>query len=154
DLADEITDLLLRVGDASAIHHMGDRAMADLAIGRVLPVQQRIDHRVLEMRATPPGHEGTGIAAPALLFQERSRDRGKATLHVDNRAVLVEHADFDIIFDIFMGHFAILVNYPGPRPELLESSQTATRSLNLNPDAARWRFSYLANKREARVTQD
>jgi hypothetical protein len=37
---------------------MGDGAVADLAIGRVLAMQQRIDHRVLEMRAPPPGDEG------------------------------------------------------------------------------------------------
>ena len=78
---------------------MGDRAMADLAIGRVLAMQERIDHRILEMGAPPPGHEGIGIAAPALRLQERRCDRDQPALHVDDRAVLVEHAGFDVILD-------------------------------------------------------
>src|SRR6202030_4207722 len=39
-----------------------DRAMANLAIGGMLPVQERVDHRVLEMGPTPPRHERIGIA--------------------------------------------------------------------------------------------
>src|ERR1700722_2431604 len=90
--------------EAGAVHDMGDRAVADLAIGRVLAMQQRIDHRVLEMGAPPPGHEGIGIAAPALRLQERGSDGRQPALHVDHRAVLVEHADLYALLDEIVAH--------------------------------------------------
>ncbi len=54
-----------RVGDAAAVHDVGDRAMADLAIGRVPAVAQRVDHRVLEVRAPPPGDEAVRASRPS-----------------------------------------------------------------------------------------
>jgi len=104
DLADQIFHLVPAVFDAGAVHDMGDRAMPDLAIGRVLAMQQRVDHRVLEMGAPPPGDERIGIAAPALGLQERRGNRHKSPLHVDHRAVLVEHADLDGVPDVLLAH--------------------------------------------------
>ena len=104
DLADEVAHLIMRMRDAGTVHHMRDRAVPDLAIGRVPAMQQRIDHRVLEMRAPPPGDEGIGIAAPALRLQEGRGDGDEPALHVHDRAVLVEHADLDAGFDGLGAH--------------------------------------------------
>ncbi|MNC91645.1 hypothetical protein D3C83_79440 [compost metagenome] len=48
------------------------------------------------MRAPPPGDEAARLAFPALLLQERRHRIGKALLHVDDRAVLVEGQDLDL----------------------------------------------------------
>src|ERR1700746_2786559 len=69
--------------------------MADLAIRGMFPVQQRVDHRVLEMGPTPPCYEGIGIALPSLCRQERGCGLGQSGLHVDHGSILVEHADLD-----------------------------------------------------------
>jgi hypothetical protein len=54
----------------------GTSGVADLAVRRVLPVQERVDHRILEVRAAPPGHERTGLSGPAFCVQERPGDLG------------------------------------------------------------------------------
>src|SRR4029077_15284905 len=46
--------------------------MPDLSIRGMFPVQERVDHRVLEMGPTPPRYEGIGIALPPLRRQERA----------------------------------------------------------------------------------
>src|SRR6185437_14223657 len=63
------------------------------------------------MGAPPPGDERARIAAPAFCLEERRRNRGEPTLHVDHGAVLVEHADFDVVLDGFKTHGDFL---PGP----------------------------------------
>src|SRR5262249_10561936 len=126
------------VGDSGAIHHMGDGAMADLAIGRVLAMQERIDHRILEMGAAPPGDERVGIAAPALRVQEWRRDRHQSALHVDDRAILIEHADLDAVLDALDAHgalplyFDVIVLIHVTKP----SSASTITSLSLRPDRA------------------
>ena len=85
----------MRVADAGALQHEGNRSVADLSVGRVLPLEQSIDHRVLEVRATPPGDEGIRAARPTFRLEERSGDLGQPGLHVDDCSVLIEHADLD-----------------------------------------------------------
>lgn len=104
DLADEIAHVVHRVVDLRAVHHMGNCAVSDLAIGRVLAMQQRIDHRILEMGPTPPCDEGIRIALPALLCKERCGDFNQAALHVDDGAVLIEHADLHVALDRLKAH--------------------------------------------------
>src|SRR5262249_45196136 len=65
----------------------------------VTPIEECIDHRVLEMRAPPPCDEAIGRALPALVAQERSDRIGEALLHVDNGAVLVEGQGLDLAFE-------------------------------------------------------
>ena len=101
DLADEPTHLVLGVGDFAAVHHMGYRAVADLAVGRVSAVEQRIDHRVLEVRAPPPRHEAAGRACPTLLGKERRDRLRQSLLHVDDGAVLVEGQRLDLALEDF-----------------------------------------------------
>jgi hypothetical protein len=62
DLADEIPDLFRRVLDAGSIHYVSDGAVTDLAIRRVLAMEQRINHRVLKVSAAPPGDERVRIS--------------------------------------------------------------------------------------------
>src|SRR5256714_3455801 len=71
DLAHQPARLLWRVADAAAIHHVRDCALSDLPIGRMPAITQRIDHRVLEMRAPPPGDEAIRLALPTLALEER-----------------------------------------------------------------------------------
>src|SRR5262249_56664432 len=71
DLAHERAHIVRRVADAAAIHHVADRALSDLPIGRVPAIAQRVDHRVLEMRAAPPGDEAMRLAVPTLALEER-----------------------------------------------------------------------------------
>ncbi len=73
--------------------------MADLAVGRVAAIQQRVDHRVLEVRAPPPGDEAAGLAVPALLLQERRDGLGQPFLHVDDGAVLIESQRLDLALE-------------------------------------------------------
>ena len=86
---------ILRVRNARAREHLVDGEMTDLPIRRVLPVQQRVDHRVLEVHAPPPGDEIICAALPALALEEAGRGFAKSTLHVDDRTILVEHTDLD-----------------------------------------------------------
>src|SRR5262245_6127688 len=82
--------------------------MADLSVGRVATVAQGIDHRVLEVRAPPPGDEAVGITAPALLLQKRRDRLPQARLHVDNGAVLIEDQHLDLALEdvgAFHAHF-------------------------------------------------
>ena len=83
------------MGDAGAIHDLADGQVADLAVGRVIALQQRVDHRVFEVGAAPPRDEGVGIAGPGFCLQEQGGDVTQAALHVDHGAVLVEHAELD-----------------------------------------------------------
>ena len=65
--------------------------------------KQRVYHRILEMRAPPPRDERIGTAAPAFALQVGRRHLDQARLHVDDRAVLVEHQDFDAVLpDVVM----------------------------------------------------
>jgi hypothetical protein len=64
--------------------------MAYLAVRRVSSIAQRVDHRVLEVRAAPPGDEAAGLALPAFALEERPRRLGEPLLHVDDGPVLVE----------------------------------------------------------------
>src|SRR5882724_5319315 len=43
------------------------------------------------MRPPPPGDEAVGTSGPALREQKRLGDRRQARLHIDDRAVLIEH---------------------------------------------------------------
>ena len=70
--------------------------MADLPVRRVAAIAQRVDHRVLEVRAAPPGDEAVGVALPALPLQKRRDGLGQALLHVDDGAVLVERQRLDL----------------------------------------------------------
>jgi len=53
-------------------------------------IAQRVDHRVLEMRAAPPGDEAMRLAVPAIALEERRDRLGQSLLHIDDGAVLVE----------------------------------------------------------------
>src|SRR2546427_4892975 len=70
DLAHEPPRFVRRVPDAAAIHHVRHRALSDLPIGRVPAIAQRVDHRVLEVGAAPPGDEAVRPAAPALALEK------------------------------------------------------------------------------------
>src|SRR5579872_1853332 len=56
------------------------------------------------MRAAPPGHEGIGVSRPALLLEKRCCDLDQPALHIDDRAVLVEHADLHCFLDVLEAH--------------------------------------------------
>ena len=57
DLSHEVPHLLHRVRDPGTLQDPGHRPVADHPVRGVGLVQQGVDHRVLEMRPTPPGHE-------------------------------------------------------------------------------------------------
>src|SRR6516225_10207290 len=94
-MSNEVAHLVEPVGNTSALQDESDRAMADLAIRDMFPMQQRVDHRVLEMGPTPPRHERIGIALPPLPREERGCGFGQSSLHVDHGSILVEHANLD-----------------------------------------------------------
>src|SRR6267143_3340944 len=75
-------NLVHRVGDSGALEGVGDGAVSDLPVRRVLLVKQRVDHGVLEVRAPPPGHERVRSAAPSLAPQVGSDRLRQALLHV------------------------------------------------------------------------
>ena len=84
---------------------MTHRAKANLPVGRVLLVQQGVDHGILEMRAAPPGDEGTRVALPAFRLEIGRGGPGQSALDVDDRAVLIEHAHFERVFEMTrIGH--------------------------------------------------
>jgi hypothetical protein len=59
-------------------------------------IAQRVDHRVLEVGAAPPGDEAVRLAVPLLAF-EKGRDRlGEPFLHIDDGAVLIEDQRLDV----------------------------------------------------------
>src|SRR4051794_16227664 len=94
---------------------MGHGTVPDLAIGRVLTKQKGVDHRVLKMRAPPPRHKRIGVALPALRLQKWGCDCGQSALHVDDRAVLIEHAGFDAGLDCFVTHSEFTPNHSRDR---------------------------------------
>jgi len=94
-MSDEVAHLVEGVGNACALQDKSNRTMADLAVRGVFPVQECVDHRVLEMGPTPPSHKGIGVATPSLRCQERGRGLSQSGLHVDHGSILVEHADLD-----------------------------------------------------------
>ena len=63
------------------------------ALGGVAPTAKRVDHRVLEMGAPPPGDEAVRRAVPALLLEVRGCGLGQPCLHVDDGTVEVEEQD-------------------------------------------------------------
>ena len=93
-------DVIFGMGDSGSVHYLTNRQMPDLPIRHVLPIQQRIDHRVFKMGAPPPCDEGVRIAGPALGLKEWGGEIAQATLHVHDRAVLVEHAQLDGGFQV------------------------------------------------------
>jgi hypothetical protein len=95
DLGHQVAHLVQGVRDPRALENPGQRPVADLPVWGVLPLQEGIDHRVLEVHAAPPGHEGVGIARPALPAEVRGDRLGESRLHVDHGAVLIEHAHLD-----------------------------------------------------------
>src|SRR5215813_10444100 len=68
--------------------------MSDLPVRRMPAITQRVDHRVLEVCASPPGNEVIRLSVPALPLQERRDGLSKPMLHIDDGAVLVEGEDF------------------------------------------------------------
>src|SRR6516162_8839969 len=68
--------------------------MSDLPIRRMPAIAQRVDHRVFEVCASPPGNEIIRLSVPALPFQERCDGLSKPLLHIDDGTVLVEGEDF------------------------------------------------------------
>ena len=100
DLGDQPAHLVLRVRDAGPLEGEGEGAPADLPVGRVAPIDERVDHRVLEVRAPPPGDEGARPAAPPLGLEVRRDGLGEAGLHVDDRAVEIEGQDPDGVLDL------------------------------------------------------
>jgi hypothetical protein len=115
DAGDKPAHFRVRVCNARAREHAVGGEMADLPIRRVLPVQQRVDHRVLEVRAPPPGDEIICIALPALALEEAGHGFAESTLHVDDCAVLVEHADLDGALEHLSVHDGISITRTGVR---------------------------------------
>src|SRR5262249_60675890 len=70
--------------------------LADGAIGRVAAVDERVDHRIFEMGAAPPGDEAPRLAGPALAREEWRDELGEPALHVDDGAVLIEGERLDV----------------------------------------------------------
>src|SRR5215469_16170721 len=94
-MSNEVAHLAERVGNTSALQDESYRALANLPIRGMFPVQEGVDHRVLEMGPTPPCYEGIGIVFPPLRRQERGCGLGQSGLHVDHGSILVEHANLD-----------------------------------------------------------
>ena len=116
DAGDQMTDLVLGVAEAATIHHVRHGAVADLPVGRVAAIAQGVDHRVFIVGAPPPGDETVGAALPAFGAQEWLRQFGKAFLHVDDGAVLVEHQSADFTaenFGTFHGVALVWCEVPG-----------------------------------------
>ena len=107
NLRDEITDFFVGVRDARAFQRVIDGDFADAAIGNVLALKQRVYHRVLEMRASPPRDERVRPAAPAFAFEKRRCHFDQSTLHVDDCAVLVEHQELGVAAQFFDGRHKI-----------------------------------------------
>src|SRR6266436_10372964 len=99
DLRHQITDFVHSVTNSGTLKNIGHRAMTNLPIGRVLAAEQRVDHRVLEMRASPPGDKGVGISLPAFRLQKGFCYLGKPRLHVYDRSILIEHTNLDRVFE-------------------------------------------------------
>src|SRR5262245_66287856 len=59
-------------------------------------IAQRVDHRILEVRAAPPGDEAIRLAVPTLALEERRDRLGQPLLHVDDGAVLIEGHRLDL----------------------------------------------------------
>src|SRR6185437_3410003 len=107
--------------DAGALHHMGDRAVTDLAVRRMLAMQQGIDHRIFKMRPTPPGHKRVRIALPAFVLEKWRGDGRQPPLHIDHRSVLIEHAHLDVGPDRFVAHVVLLMGRTVPALALMIS---------------------------------
>jgi hypothetical protein len=115
--------------------------MADLSVGRVAAVAQCIDHRVLEVRASPPSDEAIGIAAPTL-FLQKWRDRlPQAFLHVDNGAVLIEDQHLDLALeDVRAFHALALMLWRWRAPIGLQPSAPAAGSSAALAASPTWRI--------------
>src|SRR6516225_5868263 len=94
-MSNEVAHLVERVRNTSPLQDESDRAVADLSIRGMIPVQERVDHRVLEVGPTPPRYKRIRIAWPPLRRQERGCGLGQLGLHVDDGPILVEHAHLD-----------------------------------------------------------
>ena len=103
DLCDQPAHFFFGVRNAGAFERVGHGNLANAAIGNMFTLQQGIDHRVFKMRAPPPRDEGIGTTRPAFFLQKRRGHFDQARLHVDYRAVLVEHQQFDVAFQIING---------------------------------------------------
>src|SRR5262249_25160680 len=57
----------------------------------MLAVQQRVDHRVLEVRTPPPGHQARWLTVPPLGLEIRPYWLGEPRLQGDDGAIEVEH---------------------------------------------------------------
>jgi hypothetical protein len=90
-------------------------------------VRQRVDHRVLE-RAPPPSDEIICVALPALALKEAGRGFAESTLHVDDRAVLVEHADLDAALERLDVHDSPSIMRGGVRCRIVMRRAIAGRS--------------------------
>jgi hypothetical protein len=66
------------------------------------------------MGSAPPGHERVRITGPAFAFEKWRGDLGQPRLHVNNRSVLVEHADLDRALQFFDMIQSRLHRSPGP----------------------------------------
>src|SRR6202011_4328496 len=88
------------VGNARAFEHEGNGSLADLTIRGVLAPKQRVDHGIFEMGPAPPGDESIWITLPPFAREKGTDNLHQTGLHVHHRAVLVEHADRDGLFDI------------------------------------------------------
>src|SRR5262249_3826487 len=87
--------------NAGALQRVGERYAANLTVGQMRAVQQRVDHRVLEVRPPPPGHQARWLTLPALSLTIRPYSPDEPRLHVDDGAVEVEHAQLHRRLQLF-----------------------------------------------------
>ena len=106
DLRHQEANLVHCVRNCGALKGVGDSAVPDLSVRRVLPMQECIDHGVLEVRTSPPGHECVRSPVPTFIFQVGCDYLCEALLNVHHRAVLVEHADLDLPLEGFRCHLS------------------------------------------------
>src|SRR5262249_5689371 len=91
----QVAHFVHRKRDARSLQHPRDGPVADLPVRCVLALEQRVDHRVLEVCPPPPRDERVRIAVPALLPEVTGGGFREPALHVHHGPVLVEHAHLD-----------------------------------------------------------
>src|SRR5262245_29434183 len=92
--------LVLRVPDTGAFERKCKGPPADLPVRGMAPIDERIDHRMLEMRSPPPRHQRLWPAAPAFGLQVRREGIRQPALYIDDRAVEIEGQESNGRFEL------------------------------------------------------
>src|SRR5262244_2854251 len=123
--------------NAGALQRVGERYAANLTVGQMRAVQQRIDHRVLEVRAPPPGHQARWLTLPALGLEIRPYGCGEPRLHVNDGAVEVEHAQLHRRSQLFERPHCASIDVHAPCCSLSRHDSPCSLATSWKPSRAR-----------------